>query len=189
MNFNPKFSKLTSGRDSLETYWIEKKAEPEDPRFRIIEAMRRKMMLLSYLLRAPRKMGLEPWTPFLDPMLAMAMLNLPDEDRENRRWQVEYFLHKGLMVEPHLDFPKSSLKNSLNLQGQKALPISPLNIELLEEIIDPNILGQINQVMDLIPKYPTFDNLDAPTQGKLNGAYGATVVLKALEILIQQRDA
>ena len=80
-------------------------------------------------------------------------------------------------------------KHQHDLQGQKALPISPLNIDILEEIIDPDILRQINQVMDLIPKYPTFDDLDAPTQGKLNGAHGATCVLKSLEMLIQERNA
>jgi hypothetical protein len=105
--------------------------------------MRLKLMLLSYLMRVPRLFDFQPWTPYLDIDIAMAMLNLPPERRANRHWQRDFFAKVGLDLENQMLV--STGQNNLNFQALRRIPVQPLDRELLAEVIDPNYVDWINR--------------------------------------------
>ena len=88
-------------------------------------------------------MGFKPWSPFLDMDIAMAMLKLPEHRRKGRLWQKEFFERQGLDVE-NIRL-KSSRKGHLNLKAFRQVPLSPLDVNLLAEIINPQYIQWINQ--------------------------------------------
>lgn len=111
-------------------------------RFRVVEAMRFKIILLNYLLRVPATLGFRPWSPFLVPELALAMLTLPDERRAERRWQRDFFARH------RLDFESTDLsadrRNTLNQQALKRRPLRPLDTQLLSALVRPDYVQWIN---------------------------------------------
>ena len=68
-------------------YWEENREKLRDLKFRIIETMRHKQMLFTYLERVPKQFGFEPFFSFKDMELAAAMLNLLQKRRRDRVWQ------------------------------------------------------------------------------------------------------
>jgi hypothetical protein len=125
-----------------EQFWSENPDHLDDHRFQIVTSMRLKLMLLSYLLRVPRLFGFEPWSPYLDIDIAMAMLNLPPERRANRLWQRDFFAKEGLDLENQ--GLVSTQQNNLNFQALRRIPLRPLDRDLLAPIIDPNYVDWIN---------------------------------------------
>ncbi len=126
-----------------EHFWAEHRERLTDHRFQVITSMRLKLMLLSYLMRVPRLFDFEPWTPYLDIDIAMAMLNLPPERRANRQWQRDFFAKVGLDLENQ--GLASSGKNNLNFQALRRLPLRPLDRDRLGELIDPAYVDWINR--------------------------------------------
>jgi len=100
-------------------------------------------MLISYLMRVPRLFGFQPWTPYLDIDIAMAMLNLPPERRANRQWQRDFFAKVGLDLENQ--GLASSGQNNLDLQALRRIPVQPLDRHLLADLIDPSYVDWINR--------------------------------------------
>ncbi len=104
--------------------------------------MRFKIILLNYLLRVPATLGFRPWSPFLVPELALAMLTLPDERRAERRWQRDFFARH------RLDFESTDLsadrRNTLNQQALKRRPLRPLDTQLLSALVRPDYVQWIN---------------------------------------------
>ena len=113
-----------------------------DERFRVVEAMRFKIVLLTYLLRVPAHFGFRPWSPYLQPSIALRMLTLPAERRAGRRWQREFFARHGLDLEA-LPLPVDR-RNTLNQQALARQPLRPLNVQLLHEVIRPDYVRWIN---------------------------------------------
>jgi len=134
---------LTVERLRLSRYWETRKDQLEDPRLRVVEAMRFKITLLCYLMIVPRTFGFRWWSPFLDIEVAMAMLNLPPERRRGRVWQKEFFQKHGL------DFESMNLKvthqNTLDLQALRRIPVRPLDVNLLREVVKPVYVEWINR--------------------------------------------
>lgn len=135
-------SRLTRPTCLAEEYFCTHVRRLADPRIRVVEAMRFKIMLLSYLFRVPEVYGFIPWSPFLDIDVAMSMLNLPQECRNNRKWQRDMFKRQKL------DFEGMGLKedweNSLNREACRRTPLSPLNRELLAMVVDGDYIDWIN---------------------------------------------
>jgi len=136
-------SRLVSDHSRREAYFLSQKERMKDPRLRMIEAVRLKIILLSYLIIIPEHFGFKPWSPFLDIEAAMAMLNLPQERRHSRVWQREFFQRHGL------DFENSELvvdrTNTLDLDALRRRPVRPLSIELLNEVVEPEYVEWINR--------------------------------------------
>jgi hypothetical protein len=91
--------RLKADGNLMAEYFARHREILRDPRRRIVEAMRFKLILLSYLLRVPKSLGFRPWSPFTDVEVAMGMLCLPAARRRKRQWQREFFERQGLVVE------------------------------------------------------------------------------------------
>lgn len=113
-----------------------------EPGARVIEAMRLKLILLSYLLRVPEKYDFKPFAPFLDLPIAMEMLTISDDLRNDRVWQQEYFRAKGLMVDDQP--PTSDGRNTLNAQGCWLAPPPPLDERLMSALFRPAYVRWVN---------------------------------------------
>lgn len=127
----------------LSAYWENQKNKLEDFRFRVIEAMRFKIILLSYLRIVPQILGFQWWSPFLDIDIALAMLNLPQERRHDRLWQEEFFRRVGLdLGSMNL---QASHQNTLALQAQRKRPAKHLDLHLLQKVVKSGYVEWINQ--------------------------------------------
>lgn len=123
-------------------YLETKQAWLREPRARVIEAMRLKLILLSYLLRVPELYDFKPFAPFLQLEIAMEMLMIPDQLRHNRMWQQEYFRKHGLMVD---DQPLPVVwGNTLNAQGCRLAPPPPLDEHLMSALFRPDYVRWVN---------------------------------------------
>lgn len=144
-------SHFTADPTLLSYYWESKKKQLEDPRLRVVEAMRFKMVLLSYLRNVPKLFGFNWWTPFLDIDLCMAMLNLPPDRRRGRLWQKEFFKKVGIDLES-MNL-KATYQNTLDMQGLRRIPVKPLNMNLLKEVVKQDYLEWINKNLKTQPFY------------------------------------
>ena len=135
-------SLLQSNRPILERYYIDNRERLGSPLVRVVEAMRFKMILLSYIIAVPKVFGFKPWSPYLQPEIALSMLTLPPNRRNGRLWQQELFRQHGLDVESkRLKVNKS---NYLNLQALRRQPLKPLNARLLSSVIQADYVEWIN---------------------------------------------
>ena len=181
-----------------ESFFASERDHLRDPLYRVVAAMRFKMMLLRYLLEVPQAMGFRPWTPFLTIETALSMLNLPASLRTGRQWQRLLFEAEGLNIEKlPLSFSRA---NTLNAQALLLLPPPPLKVNLLREIIDPAYVEWINRILASKgwPFSLYHQALSTPrVKGVMAGlgcrnyraeAYAAYLTLKPLEQLIEKRD-
>ena len=193
-----KQSLLKADNVLLYQYYEKNRYKLQDPSFRVIESMRFKIILLCYLLRVPEKLAFKPWSPFLDLQIAIAMLSLPPERRHNRVWQTEYFRNHNLDLESmNLKF---SIKNNLDKQALCNIPLKPLDINLLREVIRPGYLEWINRNILLDDPSIRFKEslMNVPKLGGMlkrigwrdNSiiAYNAYLTLKPIEYLIRKRN-
>jgi Asparagine synthase len=181
----------------LEAFYEEKKTFLADPRFRIIEAMRAKMMLLKYLWQVPRALGYQPFAPLVQPELALAMLRLPTPQRANRHWQTAFFARHGLGLErlPLL----RDYHNYQQHQAALAQPLAPLSEVLLREIIKPEYVRWVNRNLlntwhsrlgyRLFRRFRTTRGLWRLFPDRADRAIAAYLTLAPLERLIRARDA
>jgi len=117
----------------------------QDNRFKVIESMRFKMVLLSYLITVPKQFGFAAWSPFLEPDVAMSMLCLPPERRTNRQWQRDFFAHHpALQLEKHWWKDRS---NTLMLDVLQKSPPLQLNTPILCDLVQPAYLQWINDTL------------------------------------------
>ncbi len=135
-------SHLPSQGEARENYFNKQSDRLCDPRLYIIESMRFKIILLSYLLTIPLAFGFRPWSPFLDIEVATAMLNLPPERRQNRLWQKEFFARHGLDFEAQQ--LTCSYQNNLDYQAMRNIPPSPLPVCLLSSLVRSDYIEWIN---------------------------------------------
>jgi hypothetical protein len=189
---------LKSDPQLVNAYYDSNKHKLQDPRFRVVESMRFKIVLLCYLFRVPASLGFKPWSPFLDRTIALSMLNLPDDQRMQRAWQVNYFRKRGLYIEV-MNLPASK-KNNLNRQGMSKVPVRPLDVKLLSEIMRPQYVEWVNKNVqavgwfrdfaDSLQYYPKIGGLlrrMGQKDVKLT-AYLAYLTLRPLEVLIKKRN-
>ena len=126
-----------------EEYFQTKKDLLKNPKWRVIEAMRFKLILLKYLKILPEYYGFKVVAPFLDQNIALSMLNLDFEFKYKRKWQKEYFKEFDLNIEAKR--AHKSFKNTLNTQAILNIPPPPLSPKILAEIIDKNYVEWINK--------------------------------------------
>jgi hypothetical protein len=168
---------------------------------RVFTVVRLRMALLSYLLRVPASLGLRPRAPFLDIDLAMRLLTLPAHLRHERAWEHDYFRLRGADLES--SSPASDGRNTLNYQGMRRVPLQPLDVAALREVVRPEYVRWINRHVGLagLP-YEVMYQLEY-TRGFRRAtealrrlgvadrrlqAYGAYLTLKPLETLLRRRD-
>jgi len=192
-------SRLSSKRPKLSQYWETNKKKLEDERLRVLATIRLKIRLISYLIIVPEQFCFKPWSPFLDIEVAMAMLNLPHERRKNRIWMKEYFQRKGLDIESGVI--DASRQNVLDLSALRRIPVVPLDVDVLQEVINPAYVKWINNnvknnnvttnnqmVSKLlnIPKVGGILRLLGIGKNKQLEAYNAYLVLLPIEKLLKR---
>ena len=138
-------SRLECECELREAYFVRNRERLRDPRFRVLSAMRFKLVLLSYLMRMPAHFGFKPWSPFLKPEIALAMLFLPPNRRRRRAWQQAFFRKVGLDFES--ERLGGSRENNLNLQALAAVRPPLLKAHLLSGIIAPDYVRWINRAI------------------------------------------
>ena len=124
-------------------YWEENREKLRDPKFRIIETMRHKQMLFTYLERVPKQFGFEPFFPFKDMELAAAMLNLPQKRRRDRVWQQDFFRRNNIMMEDSCRVRR--LPNDLSIRALDIVCPPPLDVKVLSEVVRPEYVEWINR--------------------------------------------
>ncbi len=194
-------SKLAMDLDYLsivEPVFDKQKEHLKDPDFRIITAMRTKMMLLQYLISVPSKMGFPGYSPFVEEEIALAMLNLPKERKENRNWQRDFFRKNNLLFEEEKH--KYTYQNSLNYYSLLHENLAPLDVDLLKECLKPAYLEWINsKIQHIGKKERVFQTLmHTPkvkgvlkllgAKNELLEAYFAYITIKPIEILLKKRE-
>src|SRR5690606_20112945 len=108
-----------------ETLFDKQKEDLKSPDFRIVTAMRTKMMMLQYLIAVPSRMGFPGYSPFVEEDIALAMLNLPVERKQDRAWQRDYFRKQNLLFEEEKH--KYTYQNSLNYYALLHEQLEPLD--------------------------------------------------------------
>lgn len=190
-----------SDKACLAHYWETEKIRLEDPRRRIIAAMRFKVILLCYLRRVPEVLGFRWWSPFLDIDIAMAMLNLPPERRRQRAWQQDLFKKVGLDLESMR--LTSSNENTLDLDGLRRIPLRPLRANVLADVVRPSYVEWINRSVahfrgaDLLNPLSSIPlvggglrRLGLLTSPEVRAkAYNAHLILRPLENVVLRRTA
>ena len=169
---------------------------------RVFTVVRLRTTLLSYLQTVPESLGFVPRAPFLDIGLAMRMLTLPGDLRYERRWQREFFAAHGVDLEA-ASLPVDH-RNFLNARAMRRVPLRPLDVGLLRELVRPDYVRWVNrtvgplglphEVVSRLAWQRGFRN--AVKQLRRMGlsdrraqAYGAYLTLRPLESLLRRRDA
>lgn len=129
-----------SARDE---YWREHKDRLADPRYQVVALIRLKMILLSYLIRIPEYFGFKVWSPFLDPDVCLSMLTLRSARRRDRVWQADLFRRVGLDLEAQCS--GGSTQNNLDGQAIERLPPTPLDVDVLSEVVTRRYVEWINR--------------------------------------------
>jgi len=143
MNADFNQSLLHSERSILENFLESNRFHINDPVFQTATLIRLKIILICYLLRVPEHFGFKPWSPFLDRSIALGMNTLPPERRNNRVWQREYFQKNSLDFDSIKS--KASHQNTLNLQALNRIPLKPLEVGTLREVVKPAYIEWINK--------------------------------------------
>ena len=144
--FNPAIitsrCKLQRTKNTKEAYYEKHKELLQDPTYRQVARVRLKIMLLRYLVEAPRSLGLDSWSPFLDIDIAMSMLNLDKSLTHNRKWQQDFFREVGIMLED-LNLPHGQ-GNDLDMLARRRKPFKQLNSDSLGKYFDADLINGIN---------------------------------------------
>jgi len=192
-------SQFPATDDIRQRFWDEHREKLQDLFYQVIERIRIKIMLLSYLVSVPQALGFTVKSPYIEPDIARAMLTLPPERRKMRVWQEDFFKKQGIWVD---DMGlKGSILNNLNYQAMRRVPLKPLDMKLLREVIKPSYVEWINRHISrkgrLLHAYYSLRRLPdvlAITQRvgirdmRLE-AYCAYLTLKPIETILKKRQA
>ena len=138
-----KFKTETKSMDqefrSFAQYW-------DNPKFRMYYLVTTKMMLLRFLLMAPRNLGFEVASPYVEPDVCANILNLPIEQWSNRLWQKEWLSRLGMHYsEKFVHFNYSTRNDLIYNWAVSNERDEPLDIAALADFVDPQFLTQLNQ--------------------------------------------
>ena len=198
MHADSRQSLLNSLYELRDSYFAENQKKVSDPFWAVVESMRFKMILLSYLFTVPQRFNYTPWSPFLNFEIAIKMLSLPETRRKNRNWQVDFFKKTDICLE---DIKiKRNYNNTLNYDATLKSELYPLETKLFKNIIRESYIEWIN---DRVLKRPLPNKLSRKILGipKLGGglkrlgfkskdefleAYCAYLTLKPIEYLLKR---
>lgn len=175
INIDPSVCKLKECHELRDAFFESNKDKllDDDCNWRLVLASRTKIVLLSYLMRVPEWYGFETWSPFLDFEIVSKIINLPWEEKKKRKWQIEYFRDKGVLIgELGLTCDKS---NVLDVYACHKIVPEPLDVGLLGEIIDEAFVENINRNLSRM----TFERLKY---------YNAYLVLYPLQKLLEIKE-
>lgn len=144
---------LPEDRELQKKFYDDNKEKLHEENWRILFAMRMKIMLLRYLMETPRQYGMSAWSPFLDADVAFSMLNLPWKEKDGRLWQKRYF------EEAHIEYgwmkKECDYNMIINENALRQVMLEPLNEKLLGTIVKPDYVEWINRVLAHRP-LPSF---------------------------------
>ena len=126
-----------------EEFYETNKDKLKEENWRIVYAMRFKMMLLHYLLTTPNSLGMKSWSPFIEPEHAMNILNLDWSLKENRKWENEAFDKLNLNIGWEKD--KCDYNMVLDIETLRKNPVKPLDVKLLGEVIRSDFVEEVNR--------------------------------------------
>ena len=179
----------------------------QDPRLRtefrprVVFLIRQQALFYSYLAAVPEAYGLPCATPFVEAEVARALLTLPWEQRNRRIWQRDLFRRRGLDLE-FADLP-ADWRNTLNLRALRRVPVPPLDVGLLREIVKPEYVRWVNRNVGRVGlPWEAFVRLGwtrgfrrataalraAGIDDQRSPAYFAYLTLRPLEALLRRRD-
>jgi len=161
-------TKLTRISNDCETYFESKKDLLKNSRYRMVELVRFKMMLLRYLMIVPESLGMSAASPFLDLDTAMSMLTIDPSRWENRLWQVDFFRRNGVNVEEFSEMNHTQPPNTSDLDAQNKKPLGPLNPNTLDFLMDQSIIHQINNFRNSNPVAYSMMNVLLPIERMIN---------------------
>ena len=117
LRIDPKYSLLKNVKKLDQKFLRKKRRMMHDHNYRIVTAIRLKIILISYLISLPDYFGLPGWTPFLNFKVVKSILSLPKDEWTQRKWLRTYFEKHGMNIE---DFGlKFDSDNCLEYEGLK----------------------------------------------------------------------
>lgn len=144
---------LPEDREQQKAFYVQNKEKLREENWRIIFAMRMKIMLLRYLMETPKQYGLPAWSPFLDVDIAVPMLNIPWQEKAGRIWQKRYF------EDAHIEYGWLKKECDYNMiideNALRQVHPEPLNEKLLGKIIKKDYVEWVNRTMEHKP-IPSF---------------------------------
>ncbi len=144
---------LPEEREQRRAFYTQNKERLCEENWRILFAMRMKVMLLRYLVETPKQYGLSAWSPFLDADIAVSMLNLPWQEKDGRLWQKRYF------EEAHIEYGWLKKECDYNMiideNALRQVRPEPLNGKLLGKIIKSDYVEWVNRKLAYKP-IPSF---------------------------------
>ena len=193
LNADSSFSMFPQNYSMLKAYFERNQEKLKSPIVRVVEAMRFKMPLLSFILVVPKSEGFQPWSPYVLPEIALSMLTISPERRENRVWQRDFFESNGLLVES-MDL-HADRENYLNHQAINQVPLKLLDANLLREVVQPCYVEWINNHwswfwnLNSLNKLSLFSGFsNSNIWSRRIKAYGAYLTLKPIENLLRKRN-
>lgn len=142
-HIDPIYSKMKSKYEIRDIYFEKRRDKLKEKNWRVLEAGRTKIMLISYLLRVPEYYGFSTWSPFLSESVVASMLNLDWSLKNGRKWQVDYFRERGLLIgNLGLDCDKGNFLNQYALLKNH---ITELDSCLLEQVVDKEFVDEVNK--------------------------------------------
>ena len=146
ININSKFSLLNSNNNLKKSFINKNLNNLKISQYKIITTIRLKIILISYLMTIPDYLGFPSWTPFLNMETALSMLNLPNEERKNRKWQIDYFKKNNLYF-GNMNL-NCSTENYLEDFASRRYSITNINKKSLKYYINNKILKKIARDYD-----------------------------------------
>jgi len=138
-------SLLKSNFHIRQIFWENNRDKLQNEMYQIVSLIRTKMILISYLLSTPSYFGFKPWSPFILQDIALSMLSIPKNRRENRLWQKHFFKKNNIDLESMN--PKIDDYNYLNFYAMHRIPLSPIDENLFCGIVNPDYIRWINKLV------------------------------------------
>lgn len=148
MSLELKHLKINLDHTLNEEFFNKYKHYLKNDKIKSVFAIRTKILLISYLTQIPEYFGFPVWTPFLNYEIVKNTLNIPDQERKNRIWQVDFFKKVGLNLES-MNL-KSSKINKLDYEISKNANLDLIDVKLMSKYIDVKRLEKINRILTKI---------------------------------------